>query len=220
MKGRYGARHKTRQLCRGKDMANKTIRLARIFAAAAGMAASMATTASAIQPGGLAQRPGATRPGQFMTTSRPTIAPIAFAKFCEGAADQCIRIGDRDTVELTRQKRAELQGINAEINTSINYVSEQDGEDDWKLNPASGDCEDFAVTKRQRLLRAGWPSGALRIATARTSDGIGHAVLVVSTSQGDLVLDNRTNVVKPWKAVDLKWIKIQSHEDPRVWLKL
>jgi predicted transglutaminase-like cysteine proteinase len=201
-------------------MANKTIRLARIFAAAAGMAASMATTASAIQPGGLAQRPGATRPGQFMTTSRPTIAPIAFAKFCEGAADQCIRIGDRDTVELTRQKRAELQGINAEINTSINYVSEQDGEDDWKLNPASGDCEDFAVTKRQRLLRAGWPSGALRIATARTSDGIGHAVLVVSTSQGDLVLDNRTNVVKPWKAVDLKWIKIQSHEDPRVWLKL
>ena len=197
-------------------MANKTIRLARIFAAAAGMA----TTASAIQPGGLAQRPGATRPGQFMTTSRPTIAPIAFAKFCEGAADQCIRIGDRDTVELTRQKRAELQGINAEINTSINYVSEQDGEDDWKLNPASGDCEDFAVTKRQRLLRAGWPSGALRIATARTSDGIGHAVLVVSTSQGDLVLDNRTNVVKPWKAVDLKWIKIQSHEDPRVWLKL
>ncbi|MDH0612258.1 MULTISPECIES: transglutaminase-like cysteine peptidase [unclassified Agrobacterium] len=201
-------------------MANKTIRLARIFAAAAGMAASMVTTASAIQPGGLAQRPGATRPGQFMTTSRPTIAPIAFAKFCEGAADQCIRIGDRDTVELTRQKRAELQGINAEINTSINYVSEQDGEDDWKLNPASGDCEDFAVTKRQRLLRAGWPSGALRIATARTSDGIGHAVLVVSTSQGDLVLDNRTNVVKPWKAVDLKWIKIQSHEDPRVWLKL
>ncbi len=201
-------------------MANKTIRLARIFAAAAGMAASMATTASAIQPGGLAQRPGATRPGQFMTTSRPTIAPIAFAKFCEGAADQCIRIGDRDTVELTRQKRAELQGINAEINTSINYVSEQDGEDDWKLNPASGDCEDFAVTKRQSLLRAGWPSGALRIATARTSDGIGHAVLVVSTSQGDLVLDNRTNVVKPWKAVDLKWIKIQSHEDPRVWLKL
>ncbi|WP_236759154.1 transglutaminase-like cysteine peptidase, partial [Agrobacterium tumefaciens] len=79
---------------------------------------------------------------------------------------------------------------------------------------------DYAVTKRQRLLRAGWPSGALRIATARTSTGIGHAVLVVSTSQGDLVLDNRTNVVKPWKAVDLKWIKIQSHENPRVWLKL
>ena len=139
---------------------------------------------------------------------------------CESAADQCLRIGDRDTVELSKQKRTELQRINAEINTSISYVGEQDGEDDWKLNPASGDCEDFAVTKRQRLLRAGWPSGALRIATARTTDGIGHAVLVVSTSQGDLVLDNRTNVVKPWKAVDLKWIKIQSHEDPRVWLKL
>jgi len=217
--GRYGARHKRRQLCRGKDMAKKKIRLAKIFAVAAGVAASIATTAAAV-PLGLAQKPGGARPGQFMPTSRPTIAPIAFAKFCDSAADQCVRIGDGDMVELTKQKRMELQRVNAEINTSIIYASEQDGEDDWKLNPASGDCDDFAVTKRQRLLRAGWPSGALRIATARTTDGIGHAVLVVSTSQGDLVLDNRTNVVKPWKAVDLKWIKIQSHENPRIWLKL
>ncbi|MFK3781082.1 transglutaminase-like cysteine peptidase [Agrobacterium sp. NPDC089420] len=201
-------------------MAKKTFRLAKTLAIAAGVAASIATAASAIPLGGLAKNPAASRPGQFMTTTRPTIAPIAFAKFCDNAADQCIRIGDRDTVELTKQKRAELQRINAEINTAISYVGELDGEDEWKLNPASGDCDDYAVTKRQRLLRAGWPSGALRIATARTPTGIGHAVLVVSTSQGDLVLDNRTNVVKPWKSVDLKWIKIQSHENPRVWLKL
>ncbi|MBO9653031.1 transglutaminase-like cysteine peptidase [Agrobacterium sp. SOY23] len=201
-------------------MANKAIRLARVFAIAASVTAGMATTASAVQLGGLTHKPATPRPGQFMTTTRSTIAPIAFAKFCEDAADQCIRIGDRDTVELTKENRAELQRINYEINTSISYAGERDGEDDWKLNPASGDCEDFAVTKRQRLLRAGWPSGALRIATARTTEGIGHAVLIVSTSQGDMVLDNRTNVVKPWKAVDLKWIKIQSHENPRVWLKL
>ncbi|MCZ7464432.1 transglutaminase-like cysteine peptidase [Rhizobium rhizogenes] len=201
-------------------MAKKTGRLVKTLAVAVGMAASIATTASAVQLGGLAKNPVTTRPGQFMSTSRPTIAPIAFAKFCDNAADQCVRIGDRDTIELTKQKRTELQRINSEINTAIVYVGELDGQDEWKLNPASGDCDDYAVTKRQRLLRAGWPSGALRIATARTPDGIGHAVLVVSTTQGDLVLDNRTNVVKPWKAVDLKWIKIQSHENPRVWLKL
>ncbi len=201
-------------------MANKAFRLAKTLAVATGISASIATTVSAVPLGGLAKNPAASRPGQFMTTSRPTIAPIAFAKFCDNAADQCVRIGDRDTVELTKQKRTELQRINSEINTSIAYVGELDGQDEWKLNPASGDCDDYAVTKRQRLLRAGWPSGALRIATARTTDGVGHAVLVVSTSQGDLVLDNRTNVVKPWKSVDLKWIKIQSHENPRVWLKL
>jgi predicted transglutaminase-like cysteine proteinase len=201
-------------------MAKKAIRLAKTLAVAAGMATSIATTAPAVPLGGLAKNPVVSRPGQFMTTSRPTIAPIAFAKFCDSAADQCVRIGDRDTVELTKQKRAELQSINSQINSAIIYVSESAGQDEWKLNPASGDCDDYAVTKRQRLLRAGWPSGALRIATARTTDGIGHAVLVVSTSQGDLVLDNRTNVVKPWKSVDLKWIKIQSHENPRVWLKL
>ncbi|AQS64707.1 hypothetical protein AGRHK599_LOCUS3446 [Rhizobium rhizogenes] len=201
-------------------MAKEKSRLVKTFAVAVGMAASIATTAPAVQLGGLAKNPAISRPGQFMTTSRPTIAPIAFAKFCDNAADQCVRIGDRDTVELTKQKRTELQRINAEINTAIVYVSETAGEDEWKLNPVNGDCDDYAVTKRQSLLRAGWPSGALRIATARTPNGIGHAVLVVSTTQGDLVLDNRTNVVKPWKAVDLKWIKIQSHENPRVWLKL
>ncbi|MCA1864455.1 transglutaminase-like cysteine peptidase [Agrobacterium genomosp. 3] len=201
-------------------MAKKTGRLVKTLAVAVGMAASIATTASAVQLGGLAKNPVTARPGQFMSTSRPTIAPIAFAKFCDNAADQCARIGDRDTIELTKQKRTELQRINSEINSAIAYVGELEGQDEWKLNPASGDCDDYAVTKRQRLLRAGWPSGALRIATARTPSGIGHAVLVVSTTQGDLVLDNRTNVVKPWKAVDLKWIKIQSHENPRVWLKL
>ena len=201
-------------------MAKKTGRLVKTLAVAVGMAASIATTASAVQLGGLAKNPVTSRPGQFMSTSRPTIAPIAFAKFCDNAADQCVRIGDRDTIELTKQKRTELQRINSEINSAIVYVGELEGQDEWKLNPASGDCDDYAVTKRQRLLRAGWPSGALRIATARIPSGIGHAVLVVSTTQGDLVLDNRTNVVKPWKAVDLKWIKIQSHENPRVWLKL
>lgn len=201
-------------------MAKKTRRLVKTLAVAVSIAASIATTASAVQLGGLAKNPVTARPGQFMSTSRPTIAPIAFAKFCDNAADQCVRIGDRDTIELTKQKRTELQRINSEINSAIAYVGELEGQDEWKLNPASGDCDDYAVTKRQRLLRAGWPSGALRIATARTPSGIGHAVLVVSTTQGDLVLDNRTNVVKPWKAVDLKWIKIQSHENPRVWLKL
>lgn len=201
-------------------MAKKTGRLVKTLAVAVGMAASIATTASAVQLGGLAKNPVTARPGQFMSTSRPTIAPIAFAKFCDNAADQCVRIGDRDTIELTKQKRTELQRINSEINSAIVYVGELEGQDEWKLNPASGDCDDYAVTKRQRLLRAGWPSGALRIATARTPSGIGHAVLVVSTTQGDLVLDNRTNVVKPWKAVGLKWIKIQSHENPRIWLKL
>lgn len=201
-------------------MAKKTGRLVKTLAVAVGMAASIATTASAVQLGGLAKNPVTARPGQFMSTSRPIIAPIAFAKFCDNAADQCVRIGDRDTIELTKQKRTELQRINSEINSAIVYVGELEGQDEWKLNPASGDCDDYAVTKRQRLLRAGWPSGALRIATARIPSGIGHAVLVVSTTQGDLVLDNRTNVVKPWKAVDLKWIKIQSHENPRIWLKL
>lgn len=111
-------------------------------------------------------------------------------------------------VELTGAKRAFLQRINFEINNEITHSNE--GDDDRKVGARVGDCEDFALTKRQRLLGAGWPSGALRIATTRTESDSGHAVLVVTTSKGDLVLDKRTNIVKPWFATGLRWLKIQS----------
>ena len=68
-------------------MAKKTTRVAASLAIAIGVAAGVATTAPAVQLGGLAKNPSASRPGQFMKTSRPTIAPIAFAKFFDNAAD-------------------------------------------------------------------------------------------------------------------------------------
>lgn len=54
-----------------------------------------------------------------------------------------------------------------------------------------------------------------RIAATRTESGIGHAVLVVTTSKGDLVFDKRTNIVKPWFATGLRWLQIQSPDNPR-----
>ncbi|MNL79260.1 hypothetical protein D3C87_2058250 [compost metagenome] len=81
----------------------------------------------------------------------------------------------------------------------------------------AGDCEDFALTKRDKLIALGWPARALRVAVAKTSWGEGHAVLVVKTDRGDLVLDNRTNVIKDWRSAGLHWTMIQSAESPKVW---
>ncbi len=120
-------------------------------------------------------------------------------------------------VELTPQRRDDLQRINRRVNASIRPQMEADGDDVWQIAPISGDCEDYALTKRRDLIEQGWPSHVLRMATARTFDGEGHAVLVVTTSQGDLVLDNRTNAIKPWNHTDLRFIKVQSAEDPRQW---
>ncbi|MFK0385437.1 transglutaminase-like cysteine peptidase [Agrobacterium sp. NPDC090273] len=178
--------------------------------------------AYAFTPGGIARNgtQAQNRPGLFLTGRRETIPPFAFAKFCLQESDQCRAQGTETNVELTKEKRALLQRINSEINTKIAYSEDNGADDDWKINVIQGDCEDYALTKRQQLLKAGWPSGALRIATGRLENGVGHAVLIVSTTKGDLVLDNRTNVVKPWIATQLRWVKIQSPDDPNKWLSL
>ncbi|MCX8998136.1 transglutaminase-like cysteine peptidase [Rhizobiaceae bacterium BDR2-2] len=169
--------------------------------------------------GGLTRTPPV-RPGLHLVARRATLPPFGFAGFCENQSDQCEKSGPVTMVELSRDKRLELQAVNVQVNREINYKDDSSKTDEWRAGVSEGDCDDYALTKRQRLLRAGWPSSALRIATARTASGVGHAVLVVSTSEGDLVLDNRTNVVKPWYATQLRWIKIQSQEDPRIWLAL
>jgi predicted transglutaminase-like cysteine proteinase len=153
-----------------------------------------------------------------MTTVRETLPPFAFAKFCANQADQCDVRGGQEPISMTKERRLVLQGINAQVNKDIRYKDDPSDKDLWRAGVSAGDCDDYALTKRQKLLAAGWPSSALRIATARTEEGIGHAVLVVSTTEGDFVLDNRTNVVKPWYAARLYWIKIQSQDDPRKWL--
>ncbi len=45
-------------------------------------------------------------------------------------------------------------------------------------------------------------------------------MLVVRTSEGDLVLDNRTGAVRSWARTGLQWVKIQSAENPKAWLAL
>lgn len=191
----------------------------------AGLAASMimitGAQAFAVPLGGLTrQAPAVKRPGLFLVARSAALPPFAFTKFCVNSSDQCNRRGQGTIIDLTGAKRALMQRINLEVNTNVTYAEEADGVDEWKIGQTSGDCEDIAITKRKRLLSAGWPSGALRIATGITREGIGHAVLIVTTSKGDLVLDNRTNIVKPWFATDLRWGKIQSPEDPRRWSRL
>lgn len=100
------------------------------------------------------------RPQPHLVGWRDTLAPFAFVKFSTQQSDQCSKRGEGAAVELTGAKRALLQRINFEINNEITYSNEAD--DDRKVGARVGDCADFALTKRQRLLDAGWPSGALQ----------------------------------------------------------
>lgn len=159
-------------------------------------------------------------PNAFISTSRNTLAPFAFIRFCRKNQDDCQAGEGHAIVQMNAQLNRELFSINAQVNRAIRPVNDGDNDDQWAADVTSGDCEDFALTKRRKLISAGWPSRSLRIAVARTAAGEGHAVLVVKTSQGDLVLDNRTSTIRPWNRTDLTWLKIQSEENPRLWLEI
>ena len=100
---------------------------------------------------------------------------------------------------LDSDRMSQLQQINSHVNSTIREVSdlEQYGREDvWALpTSGKGDCEDFAMLKRKMLIERGWPSSVLSITVGATAQGEAHAVLLVSTAQGQYVLDNLTSSI-------------------------
>lgn len=193
-------------------MLARTVMAALLISSSIGVSGAFAGPAA-----GLARPLRTAPPGQFITANKFTLAPFAFVRFCKQNSGSCDAGRGDAEVALTPALRAELLSINSTVNRTIIAQNDDDDNDVWAQDVVSGDCEDFALTKRHQLIKAGWPTRSLRIAVAKTRAGEGHAVLVVRTSEGDLVLDNRTSAVRTWNQTDLKWIKIQSGDNPRLW---
>lgn len=151
-----------------------------------------------------------------LETSGSFTAPIGFQIFCLTSPAHC-RGGGSSQVRLTGAVMDTLKSINSRVNRSIAARGER--VDEWAVNVSSGDCEDYALTKRAALIGAGLPAGALRIAAATTRSGVGHAVLVVRTDQGDLVLDNLTGSIKPSNQTGLRWVAM-TNANGRSWTKI
>lgn len=149
-----------------------------------------------------------------------SLAPFASVVFCMQSPDQCRRTKGEATTTLDARRKQELASVNSAVNRSIGPQNDRAGSDNWAVDVTRGDCEDYALTKRKKLIALGWSSGSLRIAVALTSRGEGHAVVIAKTSEGDLVLDNRTNSIKDWRQTDLQLLTIQSHDDPKQWYKV
>lgn len=174
-------------------------------------------SAEAAGPAGFARGLQTNKGVRYIVARQATLAPFAFVKFCKNNPTDCARAGGVGVVEMTSARESELRRVNLQVNRSIRAVNDRQNRDLWQADVASGDCEDFALTKRRKLMALGWSPRALRMAVVRTGSGEGHAVLVVKTSKGDLVLDNRTGAIKPWRQTDLSWVKIQSGDNPRLW---
>lgn len=138
----------------------------------------------------------------------PVAAPAAFV--AEPAVLAWGASGERDQLKLLNQ-------VNQSVNREVKKASDLDlygMPEYWSLprvidGKMYGDCEDYALEKRRRLIAAGVPESALSLAVAVTARGESHAVLMISLKSGDMVLDNLTPWATPWEDLNYRWVQRQ-----------
>lgn len=158
----------------------------------------------------------------FAPVTGPTSIPIGAAEFCKAHRDDCGPNANAIDVEtLTDAGWRQLVSINDGVNADVLPVTDQDlynVNEFWTYPRGRGDCEDFALEKRRQLIAHGWNPSALMMTVVRQQNGEGHAVLMVRTDRGDLVLDNQDGRVLVWKDTSYEFVKRQSQTDPRKWV--
>jgi predicted transglutaminase-like cysteine proteinase len=160
----------------------------------------------------------------FMRVFGLTQPPYGFVGFCERMPQECAQgPQEEQRFNATPARLAELDAVNRAVNHEIEPVTDLElygVTDYWTIPTTRGDCEDYVLLKRKRLMERGWPASALLITVVRDERGEGHAVLTARTMQGDFILDNKTDEIRVWHRTRYDYIMRQSYLNPRVWMSL
>ncbi len=185
------------------------------------LAAGIACSGVAAKADTIAESPAPRTAGSFISEYDNALAPLQFVKFCMNYGAECEADATADQVLPSGERaRQMLREVNRSVNDAITPMKKPTSPmlAHWTLSPDAGDCNDYAVTKRHRLIEMGWPKSALRLAVVIIGGGQGHLVLVVRLNDGDMVLDNLSSSVRPWNDVGYQWISMQSGNNPRFWV--
>lgn len=152
----------------------------------------------------------------------PALAPLAFVKFCLRYPGECRKprmVFRGGAVKLNMERYASLIDVNRQVNVSIRPEPNLRGvvAEEWIINPSSGDCNDYAVSKKHQLRARGWPEHALFLSEVVTTSGQHHLVLVVRTDKGDLILDNVTGAIRHVSFTSYQWVRAQKPGSPMSW---
>lgn len=148
---------------------------------------------------------------------------LALDNFCQRHADQCrprrgsLQTDGNGAVVVSQRVLSQVDRVHSSVNRSMTARYDHDIHgvaDVWNIRARVGDCEDFALEKRRQLLARGWPSSALVLAIGRLPSGEGHAVLIVRTTGGDLVLDNLESEVLPLERSRMRLHSTMSFDNP------
>lgn len=160
----------------------------------------------------------------FMHTSGLTTQPIGHYEFCQREPGECRqRTRSSDPVVLTRGLWADMVDINNTVNALVAPRTDMEmwGRDEiWSYPDRQGDCEDYVLEKRRRLMQLGVPAGSLLITVVRQPSGDGHAVLTVRTDRGDFILDNMEPRILHWTETEYRYLKRQSEHDSGRWVSI
>jgi predicted transglutaminase-like cysteine proteinase len=160
----------------------------------------------------------------YMRVFGVTAPPYAFVSFCERLPNECADAPtEAQRVQGTDAQIAELDQVNRHVNKVIEPATDMELYgviDYWTIPKTRGDCEDYALLKRQILIRAGWPASALLMTVVLDENKEGHAILTARTARGDFLLDNKTDELKLWNKSTYVFVMRQSYLHARVWMSL
>lgn len=195
-------------------MKNKSILISGLIALAVSFTGATATVAQDV----------ASLHPAYATTMDVTSIPVGHAEFCERRPYECQPMAPGAPVSLSDALWSDLQTINNHYNTTITAMSDDDlyGVSEFWTLPTSGygDCEDIVLAKRAALIENGWSPANLLVAVVMQPNGEGHAVLMVRTDRGDLVLDNQDGLIKIWTDTPYTFLKRQSQAHAGQWVDI
>lgn len=192
------------------------------------ISSSMAQRLRVYAAAGLAVTAGWVAPalaGGAMATGGLTSQPIGHYDFCKLHPSECsIRPTNLAPAPMSDGLMRKLLNVTARVNAAVKPMSDMDiyGKDEVWAYPDKGvgDCEDYVLEKRRQLSRMSISLADLLITVVRKPDGEGHAVLTVRTDEGDYVLDNLTDKVKPWDATGYRFLKRQAIDNTGRWVSI
>jgi predicted transglutaminase-like cysteine proteinase len=161
----------------------------------------------------------------FAPAGGVTSIPVGASEFCKSHRNECKANPNAvGAMALTEARWAELVQVNNVVNSAITAITDEDYyqvAEYWAYpDDGYGDCEDFALAKRKALIAAGWNPSTLLVTVVREAKGTGHAVLMVRTDRGDLVLDNQDGRILVWNETPYTYLKRQSQADAGQWVDL
>ncbi|ABY30651.1 transglutaminase-like cysteine peptidase [Methylorubrum extorquens] len=162
--------------------------------------------------------------GSAADAGAPARPVAAWNDFCARYPSECtVDPSEPTLVTLTPALWHTLTTVNRRVNARIKPITDMAHwgvVDRWDFpDDGFGDCEDIQLLKRRMLVERRLPRRALRMTVVIDEIGEGHAVLMVRTDRGDLILDNKTNAVLPWQRTGYSFIKREG-QDGRAWVGL